>query len=234
MRQGSLRIVSALNETSGEPSLWDELYEYFYTTYFNPDLGSYENFDFGTGTLISLRTIVFGIVIGFMVAGFCTIFDKRVLGDFVRHLLHEECLSPDRSKTLYELGYHKNPMIRGSLRNGVSLRRVVRCVEEEAFSREVEEMRREYNEANKGKRALPFKAPAFRMEPENMHYYIPEDLKYVADVKFEKKGTNWFVLLIAFFLMIAAVFLIFTFLPDILQLIDNFISMVKPDSGVLN
>ena len=85
-------------------------------------------------SLVSFRNIVFAFFIGINIAAIMAIFDKRVLGDFARKLIREEALSPETAMTLSELGYYKNTAIRSSLRSGYTLRRVVRCVEEEQYN----------------------------------------------------------------------------------------------------
>ena len=91
-----------------------------------------------------IPSIVIGIAVGFLVAACMAIFDRRVLGDFVRQVLSHECYSKESAKTLEELGYHKNSFVRGALKSGVSLRRVVKCVEEEEFLLNLEKERAEF------------------------------------------------------------------------------------------
>ena len=210
-----------------------EWWESFYNSHFAS--GDYENLGIGDGGFMSIQSIVIGIAIGFFIACCMTVFDRHVLGDFVRHVLHNECLSRESAKTLEELGYHKNSFIRGGVRNGVSLRRVVKCVEEEDFNAEVAKKRAEFEEANAhlGKKAPKFREPKFKMDVMTMHYYIPEDLKYVADVKFEKKGAGGLTLFLSFlvFAVLAIVFLLLV--PELLQMLDNMIGIFDWKSNVV-
>ena len=152
----------------------------------------YEYLGNAADSMTSLPMIIIGIFIGLAIASFGAVFNKRVLGDFVRKLLREEALSAESAKTLAELNYQRNPVIRSSLRKGVTLRRVVRCREEEEYLAAIETKQTEYEEQRKNDPSLPkFKAEAFRVDPDEHHFYIPEELKYMADVKFEKKGSTW-------------------------------------------
>ena len=99
---------------------------------------------------------------------------------------------------------------------------------------EIEEMRKEYEAATEGTRALPFKAPKFKMDPSTMHYYIPEDLKYTAEFKFEKKGTDFRALLFAVAVFLVCAAFIAFFLPDLLQFIDNIIGMFDDKKNIIN
>lgn len=198
---------------------------------FNPDLSGYEYINVGSGGFLP---IVIGLLVGFFLACCATVFDRRVLGDFVRHVISNECFSKESAKTLTELGYHKNAIIRGSLKSGVSLRRVVKCVEEEQFLADVEKKRKEYEAAHANDRKAPaFKAPKFVMDASVMHFYIPEDLKYTADVKFEKKGTNALTLAVAFVLFLAIALVVLYLLPDILQMIDNMLGMMDSKNNIV-
>ena len=212
---------------------FEEAWEYIYNTYFNPDLTQYEHIGIGDGGLLSLQSIVFGLLIGFFIASCMTVFDRHVLGDFVRHMLYNECLSRESAKTLSELGYLKNSIIRGSLKRGVSLRRVVKCVEEEDFNAEVQRMREEYEAATAGTKALRFKEPKFEMDVSTAHFYIPEELKYMADVKFEKKGSGVRTLIFCFVIFIVLAFLAFFIIPELLQMLDNLIGMFDPKNNIV-
>ena len=78
-----------------EKSLFEELYEYIKDRYFTVHMGTYENFNFGSGTLITPTVIIVGIMIGIMIAGLLAIRDRNQLGGFVRTVLREKCLSPE-------------------------------------------------------------------------------------------------------------------------------------------
>ena len=157
MKLGFLGALAAAAEE--DLPLWQAIGAFFYDCFFG-DLTYYENLDMGTGTLLSARLIVVGIFLGFAAGFFVTAYNKQVLGGFVRKLLGSECLSPETGKTLPELDYAAKLSIRRAVRRSVSLRRVVRCREEEAFYAEQEEKAT-------GKRA------EFRVDPDNHHFYIP-------------------------------------------------------------
>ena len=90
---------------ASQKSLLEELWEYFNDTYFSPDMPYLENISFGTGTLVTLKTILWGITIGVIVAAFLSVYNKRYIGGFVRAMLSEGCVGPMGAKTLDELGY---------------------------------------------------------------------------------------------------------------------------------
>ncbi len=215
-----------------EQSLISELWDYFTQKYFSPDLSGYDNFSLGGTSMFSVRTVIFGIYIGLNLAAILAIFDKRVLGDFVRALLGEDCLSKESAKTVAELGFAKNTAVRSSLKSGYTLRRVVKCVEEEQFYADLAEKQAEYEKeaalaAERGEKMPKFRATEFKVDLATAHFYIPEQIKYTAEQKFEKKGTNWLTFAGVFLLSTAALFAVFALLPDLLRMLDNTINMVS-------
>ncbi|MBQ8345683.1 MAG: hypothetical protein IJY42_05410 [Clostridia bacterium] len=170
-----------------EIPLYLELWYYFLDTYWSPQL-YYDRLGMTPQDYVLLRNIVLGLCIGLALSFLWAAFHKRVLGAAVRALIARECLSPDRAVTLSELGL-TNPLVRRLLRNNVSIRRVVRCREEDSFWEDVEQKRMAYEEANPGSRK-PFREPTYRAS-DGDHYYVPEELKHMADIKFEAKGNSW-------------------------------------------
>lgn len=210
----SFWLIGALNAgAENELPLWKEICNLFYEAYFGTE-GYYEHLDMGTGSLLSLRLIILGIFLGIAAGSFVSVFNKRVLGGFVRKLLREECLSPETGKTLPELNYAAKLTIRRAVKKNVNLLRVVRCREEEEYLTAMEaEGRKKY--------------PPFRIDPDRHHFYIPEDMKYMADVKFEAKGMTWQSAIAFSILMIVTMLVLLGFLPNILSLLNDFVGMLK-------
>lgn len=209
-------------DTEQTMPLWRQLGIYFYETYYVNSV-YYPNLNIDTDTMIFIKNLILGLFVGLCIAAFCTVYNKRVLGKFVRKLLKEECLSKESAKTLSELGVMQNYAIRNAVRKSVNLRRVLKCVEEEEFISEQEKKRAEYEESQKdNKKVAPFHEEKFEMDTANDHFYIPEDIKYMADVKFEGRGTSLLGAII-FVIIMAIVFItILIFLPNIFEILDNF------------
>jgi hypothetical protein len=214
--------------TSAEKGLLQELWEYFIDKYFSVEMPYLENFTVTSNSLISIRLIIIGLTFGLIAAAIMTVYNKRYLGDFIRLLISEECFDASSAKTLSELGYLKNPVIRGVIKSGGSLSRWARCVEEDEFFAEVDKKRKEFEEAHKDEKHPPkFKAPEFRRDCNTMHFYLPGEKKYAAEIKFESKGAHWgMVIIVAIIALIVCAFLCYM-LPDVLKMVDNFITMAK-------
>lgn len=234
MGNGLYRLLTTarLSNASDMP-LWQELWQFWEEKYFHFDINNYENLGLSGGSnFISIPQMIAMMLIGVIIASFASIFNKRVLGDFVRLMLQYEATSVEKAKTLAEIGYLKNSTIRQALRRNPSLRRVVHCVEEEEFARDVEAQRAAYEERRASDKNLPpFIEPTYKMDVSTAHYYIAEKDKYMADIKFEKRGTNWFsfgiVVVCCLILMVVALYL----LPDVFQYMDNFIGMFRAAGG---
>ncbi len=215
-------------------SLLRELITYLTTRYFSVELGSYENFSVPANTGVLARNIVLALAAGFILALLLTAYTRVTLGGFVRTLLAEEIHSPDKAKTLYELGYFRSPSIRRELARGTILGMVVRRVgagspavgdasvgekEESVGEKTVENAHTGSKFAQKGREVIDFTTARF---------YIPEDLRYRADIRFDSKGSGWrpVILLTALIIVVAAA--LCWFLPDVLQLADNIITVFSP------
>ena len=197
--------------------------------YFTVTFPGYENLSLGANANATAETLVFAFAVGMILAAGVSAFSKTRLGKFVRIFLREEIHSPEKAKTLMELGVFRDTTLRRELTRGVNLRRVIRCREEEEHRQQQAERRAAYEEAHKEEPNAPaFTEEPFRMDFLTAHFYIPEELRYRADVRYTVRGSGWgpFLITAAAIVVLSAVACFF--LPDILQLIDNIISMTKP------
>ena len=234
-----MRFFAQFFLTAGSESLWEklsvwyqnsifyELFQYFNEKYFTVEFGAYENFSLGAGTSALAQTLVYAIAVGVIVAAGMSVYTRSVLGGFVRTLLKEGALSPENAKTLSDVGFFRNAAIRRELAKGVTLRKVVKCCEEEALKK-VSNAQSTESQAEPDRRWGGKSKSDFRPDFLTARYYIPEDLKYRAEVRFEKKGSSWWNFFLAALGAIVVAALIGFFLPDLFQLMDNIIGMMTP------
>lgn len=216
--------------TSGEPSLFEELWEYFEGKYFSVDVGRYEHISIGSGSLVTLQKVVLGICFGIIVAAAFACYDKNRLGAFVRKIIKEQALWKDTAKTLAELGFLHNGGVKASLRSSNKLGRVVHCVEKEAYEAQVEAARQEY--VTQHGSAEGFFMPEYRLNFENDHFYIPDEEHYRAEVRFDNHGSGWRAFLLVCVVAVVAAALICFLLPDMLQLVDNMIGILTENDSM--
>ena len=209
-------IFKNLASTSKEPTLIEELWEYFSEKYFTPDYGAYENISINKDALITPALVILAGFIAVMVGASVMIFTKRVLGRLVRRLIKNEALSPESAKSLDEIDLGKSLAIRLFI-NRMTLSKAVRCREEDEFygiSPDDKE-----KDAYKVSLATPSKLK-YRRDPKKDHFYIPEDKKHRASVRFDKKGTNPVMLLILAVVYIVLALIIVKILPSLLSFAD--------------
>ena len=212
-----------------EQSLLEELWAYISGKYFSVELGRYQYIHVERGSMITLRNVILGICVGFIVAAIFACYEKNKTGAFIRQVIRQQCLWPDKAKTLDELGYGKNRAIRSQLKRTTPLSKTVICVEKEAFMRDVEEMRAAYIEKNGSEEG--FIAPTFYLDFDAAHFYIPDEKHYAADVRFDNKGSGWRALLLVILVSVILASVACFLLPDMLQLVDNMIGILTPDKG---
>ena len=217
--------------SSGDPSLFAELWAYLEDRYFSVDAGRYEHINLGTGSLLSMQGMILGLFVGIIIAAGVACYDKNRLGAFVRALVKEQCLWPEKAKTLYDLGFMKNSGVKASLRSPNQLGKIVHCVEKEAYEKQVEEARAAYVAEHGNDK--DFFMPAYRINFDNDHFYIPDEEHYRAEIRYENQGSGWraFVLVVLVAIMGAA--LVCFLLPDMLQLVDNLIGILSENNRYL-
>jgi ABC-type multidrug transport system fused ATPase/permease subunit len=211
-----------------EKGLFDELGKYFYDKYFSGDLPYLENFKVSSNDVTFYKLIIIGLCVGLVVAAVCNVYNKRYIGKFIRHMIKEGCLGEKNAKTLSELGYLKNTGVRQVIKSGGSLSRWVRCIEEDEFISSIEIKRKEYEELNSGdEKAKKFIEPTFKRDLNTMHFYLPEDKKYAAEIRFDQKGSHPLGILVVIVVAALTCLLSCYYLPDLIKLFDNFISVMN-------
>ena len=202
-------------------NFFEDVWNYLYDAYFNMGDG-YTNLGTETSPLINVGTVVFGIYIGAIIACIVMVYNRQVVGSAVRRMLEKKIHSREEAVTLQELGYTKNFLIRSMFRDSTSLRRVVKCVEEEDFYAEQNASKIEYDKKREEDKKLPkFREEIYRVDIENDHFYIPEDLEITAVTKFQKKGSTWLSMVISIVLLTVAFFALLFFLPWFLGQLDG-------------
>ena len=187
-----------------------ELIAYFKETYFTVRFGAYDNFSVTEQTASIVNKIIPALIWGIIIASVATVFCRRIVGAFVRTLIEKEALSPETGVTLFETGAFRSTIIRRELCRSAFLRKVVFCREEQAFLEE------------KGKDAV------YKIDFTRDHFYIPDDLKYRAQTRFNQKGSTWVYVVLTVIIVPVVVGLICRFLPNILQLADSLITFFAP------
>ena len=220
-----------LYSTSGEPTLLEELWEYLEGKYFSVDMGRYEHISIGSGSLVTLQKVVLGICVGIIIAAAMACYDKNKLGAFVRAIVKEQALWPDKAMTVYDLGFARNSAVKASLRSPNKLGKIVHCVEKEAYEAKVAEAREAYIAEHGNEEG--FFMPQYRMDFDNDHFYSPDEEHYRAEVRFDNEGSGWRAFILVCIVAIVSAALICFLLPDMIQLVDNMIGILTENDKIL-
>lgn len=219
--------------TAKQPTLLQEIWQYLSDKYFAVrfEEHDYQHITLSSNKFFSAQSIIIAIFLGVIIAAAMSLFQKRTLGDLVRALDREGCTTPEKAKTLSELGLLRNSAVKQDLRRGASLRRVVRCVGEEEYLAAQAEKRKIFEAEQKAKENRrergKWKEIPYRYNFSTDRFYIPEDLVYGAAVQFDQKGTNPLTLIFTIVACIALMMLCCYLLPEMLQLADNFVGVFK-------
>ncbi|MBR2387922.1 MAG: hypothetical protein IKB02_04060 [Clostridia bacterium] len=197
---------------AAEKSLLEELWDYFVEYYLEAD-AVYFNLGMEGNSMVSLPIILAGFCIGAMIAVFAVMHDSRVIGSYVRRMLEGGKVGRENSVTLFELGTNERSEFARALRRSVTLRRYVRCVEEEDF------------EATRAAGEVDEKTEYKHVEGE--HYYIPEEKRIGAEFKYIKRGVKWWVVPIIVLALVVVFFGLMLLLPYILSVLDSIVGSWK-------
>ncbi len=218
-----------------EPSLFQELLEYFYKNYGNVNLGEYEHFGFSK-TASTLTVIVFGMMLGVILASIFMVIQRKVAGQPVRRLLSMEALSPESAKRLSELGISEK-RLRFFFRHNLALRKTVACV---PLSSDAPAVIPKASNATDVDPALPneelhidcMTLPILYHLPKNADlsqygFYIPKELQNRAHFRYKTDGTSFRFAIISSIVFVGLAFLLLRFLPEFMQFLDNVIGFFE-------
>ncbi len=235
-----------------ENSVIKELLDYISEKWLSPEFGTYENFSVSGSAGSTVRNVIIGLALGMMIAAALMFYARFVQGKFIRALLRGECFTPDRAMTLYETGMFREPSVRRELARGGVLAKLTRClptgqaVRLEEVQEAVEaEPAPDNGEARDSENGAP---PPAESEPEatkadpmgntvalpdrvdftTARFYIPEELKYRAEARYDSRGSRLPQLILSLVVGIALAVLLVRLAPVLLNFADWLISVFAP------
>lgn len=217
-----------------ENSFFNELFVYLRERYFSIDFGAYDHIPLPAGAARMTQTVIFALAAAIILVAFMNYYHRVYLGRVVRALIREEAHSPEKAKTLMELGFFRSALVRRQLSSG-TLRKLIRCTEEEEYVKAKAEIAADEPsddpsdvEKTHHIAARALTASPYRMNFITARFYIPEELRHRASVRYERKGSGLIALCLVVIGAILFAALACFILPDLLQLIDNIINMTSP------
>lgn len=184
--------------------------------------GKYDNLVF-YNRILTFKLVLWAVWAGVIIGIAASYYNKDYLGRFIRRLLKKEATSKDTALTLTELSYNKFFPLKLHLKDGKSLRRYAEianrdeAVTEKNKNPKFNRLRNLFGISNV-KKIYDFS---------NLRFYIPEEKKYTADVRYEKKGSNPGAFIVWIIIITALAFLVNFLVPELLTMLDNFITIIK-------
>lgn len=180
----------------------------FFKTLWNDVSGLFdERIELGTNSVTTLNIIIWSLFIGFMIAIGVTLYNKFVVGRVVRALISREAHSDDTALTAKDVEC-ASVFIRLALRRGSSLRRIVHMVGDR------EECRAD---------------TAF----DSAKFYVPHDQIHRAKVIYGEVDASLPTILLSVFAFLLLAVVAFVVVPDLIQLLANFISGITPNDKII-
>ncbi len=226
-----MRHFQRLAQVTGE-NLWEQILHWYQNSVirdllqhlndqvFALQFGVYENFSVSTQLDGTLRSIILGLFFGTVLASFFAYYNRNVNGRFIRALLKRGALTPETALTLRDCGVFCSYSVRRELLRGGALSKLTRCVQREALEQAARE---EAAEREETPAEISF-TPDFL----TARFYIPEDLKYRAEFRFEKKGFGKLQLVLSAVLSVLCAYLLCRFLPYLLNFADWLMTVFSP------
>ena len=202
-------------------SLLEELWDYFVENYLEADT-VYYNLGMEGNSMVSIPIIVAGICIGTVIAVIAVMRDNRVIGSYVRKMLDGGHVGRENAVTLEELGSDMRSSFGKALRRSATLRRYVRCVEEECFYDALQGDDGE-EPGEKDKKNSEYKYVG------EEHFYIVEDKRIGAEFKYDERSVKWWVLPVIFVAVVVVFFALLLVIPYLLSLTDSFVGSFGGD-----
>ena len=158
----------------------------------------------------TITPIVWVVFAGVCCAAFYAFYQKRIVGDLLRALIAAGADCAENAKTLSEIGYGKGvraAFSRRVLKKGSVLRKSVEARGDETPKAETKHH--------------PDELFVKKTIDPNIRYYIPEENRAAAEIRYDGKGTTVSTLLLTVAAFFAAAMIFIALLPTLLHAIES-------------
>ena len=172
----------------------------------------------------NFQIIIWGIYIGILLGTLGSIMFRVYTSKIIKALIKNSAFDESSAKTAAELGLGKKAFIHHYLKDDSAIRRYVLVTGESHKTVKTNAFNTFWYE-----KFLKTELPQ-KMDFENAKFYLPEENKIGAELRFieERHPVRSFIIA-AIVMLAAAIFAIYA-LPELLVMFDNFITQVKPES----
>jgi len=160
---------------------------------------------------MTLELVVWSIFIGIVIAILIIVYNKNILGSFVRYLDRIKATDPENAVTLEEAGFSKNFFVKFALSHNKTYRKVIGMTYASASDGSVGNTeKREGKSSEKDRPRL-----------EEMKFYIAPGMWGRADAIYMNDGANIIFALIAIAVFLGLALISFKVIPGFQQMITN-------------
>lgn len=168
--------------------------------------------------LMSLKVIVWCLCGGLILGALGSYFTRRDAALFIRKLIQDGIDSPDKAITLTEAGFARNLPVRMALRTGKPLRRLLTCANEDSFVVKKHGFIRRF---------FTTQSESVKTDLKTARFYLTEEMKYRAETRYNVKNVTPLDLLLSIVLLIAAGAVAVYAVPQLVNLLDGFLSAIE-------
>lgn len=190
----------------------------------NDNYYNYENLNIDVnGDMLPI--IIWGIYIGIMIGVLGSIITRIYSGRLIQALVKNGASDAASAKTLAELGLGRQFVIKHMLKKEQSsLRRYVICANESDFAPKPNKFKVFWHE-----KFIREEIPTV-LDLNAAKFYIPEESRITAELRYQTEGHPIINFVFAAVVLFAAAMFAVYAVPELLQMLDNFITQVKPAS----
>ena len=187
-------------------------------------LTAYQNIEF-RNPFMTLAIVIWGLYIGFVIAGGMSVYHKCYMGEVVRALVKKGAKDENSAVLLSDMGIRMGYLRRNNVLSGGVLSKYVIVANPDESRIETKPMSKFAAAVSKffggtGERKVKY-------SPKTAKIYLLEEKRVQAEVRYNKKGTNlWLFIVSAVIFLALAIGLTFA-IPYLLGLLDEVITLYK-------
>lgn len=188
----------------------------------------YENFDLSSLSASSLEVVIWGICAGIIIGTLCSIIYKVYTHSLFKQIIQNEIYSEAKACTLGSMKVKGKWYLRMALRTSDKpLRRFLVCANEDELAIPAPGRLKKFWYTKVLGTEVPVSLPM-----DKARFYMPEENRVKAELRFTEVRNPAGSFIFTVVLLVAVSFFAIYAVPELLQMLDNFLTTVKPtDSG---
>ena len=154
-----------------------------------------------------------------MAGAVLTVLSRRSLYLFVKALKSAGAATPEKAVTLSDLEMEKNVLLKMALQTGKPLRKYALCANEDEFP--VKKPGGRARAIFERIFSMPAAEETVVTDLKRARFYMPDEQRYVAEVRYAAKGADLIGLILSAALLLALGFIVRWALPQVMQFLDG-------------